>query len=321
MGYLSYTSLGPAGLLTRIASTADAETFSYATDANAFSDLTVSTTDTSVCGSASCSGELVHETSSLVDDTTDPDPTRRFKLFDYSYVIVPAASPAAQHAWGYIGLYTAASPTGPWSGGVKALGWTSTAAAVSSGGAATVLTTVADLADCAAFTEPAALVDEKTGDLALALGCVSTPTLQPRVVLLLSTDHAASFKYVGVLLSPKDGTSLGSTTPGVMPSDFFQDEGTTYLIVSTLGTTPTVTHAPEGYTSCTTVAINDLSSGSLKRDVSGNPIVVRQIVGPAGTFTGACSFKPELLTGYLVPEVIATATRPNQIFTSGLRCP
>jgi hypothetical protein len=320
-GFLSYTSLGSSALFTRIATTTDGTTFTYAVDANAYADLAVATTDTTVCNATSCNGRMVHETSSLIYDATDPDASRRFKLFDYSYVIVPAAASPAQHAWGYIGLYTSASGDSTWSSGTKAIGWASTATSVSSDGAEAVLTNTADLSDCAAFTEPAAIVDV-SGNIDLALGCVSKNSGNPvRVVLVTSTDHAKTFSYVGVLLTSADGPSVGSNSTGVQPTDLFQDDGDTYLIVSTLGTTPTIANSPAGYVSCTTIAVSDLASAKVERDASNNPVVVRKLTAPGGTFTGACAFKSEFAAGYLVPQVVASASPANEILESGLRCP
>jgi hypothetical protein len=178
---------------------------------------------------------------------------------------------------------------------------------------------VAGLQDCGAFTEPAALVDGASGDLYLALGCAASASA--RVVLLRSTDHASTFSYVGTLLDVNDGTSLGSTSPGVMPSDFFQDQGATYLVVSTLGETPVVADAPSGYTSCATVRVDDLTSASVHRDAQGLPVVERTLVAPGGTFAGACAFKPQFATGYLVDEVVADAGAPNEVLLSGVDCP
>ncbi len=84
--YVSYTTLEETGLFTRIAKT-DGATFTYVSDANAYADITIDATDTTVCGSVSCAGRLVHETSSLIrDDETQIG--ARYKLFDYSAVIV-----------------------------------------------------------------------------------------------------------------------------------------------------------------------------------------------------------------------------------------
>jgi hypothetical protein len=318
-GYLSYTTLEPSALFTRIAKTTDGRSFTYVVDANAYADLAVTTTDTTVCQATTCDGRLVHETSSIVEDPTDPDPARRFKLFDYSYVIVPGATPPQRNTWGYIGLYTAQTPEQGWSPGAKAVGWSSTAPGVSSDDAGTVISSVPALQDCAAFTEPAALVDSATGALYLALGCALQAS--SRVVLLRSTDHAVTFSYVGLLLGVADGTTLGSTSPGLMPSDLFQVGGATYLIVSTLGSTPVVADAPSGYTSCATVRIDDLASAAVQRDAQGNAVALRKIVAPGGTFAGACAFKPQFASGYLVDEVVADAGAPNEVFPSSLDCP
>ena len=321
-GFMSYTSLGTAGLFTRIAKTIDGTSFTYVVAANEVSQVTVATTDTSVCGAATCSGIVVHETSSLVYDGADPDASRRFKLFDYSYVIVPGATPPAQHAWGYIGLYTAPNAQGPWSKGEKALGWSSTAPGVSATGAGTLLSGIGALSDCLAFTEPAAIAPSGGAEIYLALGCVSAvgDTAVPRVVLLRSVDHAATFTYVGLLLSATDGMKVGGAIPGVQPSDFYEQGGTTYLIVSTLGTTPTVANAPVGYTSCTTVAVSALSSATVQRGSSGSPVVVRKLSAPDGGFAGACSYKPQFSAGYLLDEVVA-APAPNLVLATGIACP
>jgi hypothetical protein len=318
-GYLSYTSLETGSLFTRVAGTTDGVSFEYIGDANAYADVTVTTTDPTVCGSTTCTARLVHETSSIVEDVADPDPSRRFKLFDFSYVIVPAASSPAQYAWGYIGLYTAATPETGWSAGTKAIGWSSSADGVSSQGAATVLTSVPALQDCLAFTEPAALVDGSSGVLYLALGCATGSST--RVVLARSTDHASTFSYVGELLSVADGTALGSTLPGVQPTDFFQAGGATYLIVSTFGTTPAVPDAPSGYSSCTTVIVDDLATASVHRDGSGNAALWRKLVAPGGAFAGACAYKSQFASGYFVPEVVAAAAMPEVVLRSGITCP
>jgi hypothetical protein len=318
---LSYTSLGSSALFTRVATTTDGQSFTYATDANAYADLSITTTDTTVCNATTCTGRMVHETSSLIYDATDPDASRRFKLFDYSYVIVPAAATPPQHAWGYIGLYTSANGDAAWSTATKAIGWASTASMISSDGAEAVLTDTADLSDCAAFTEPAALVDA-SGNLFLALGCVSKNSGNPvRVVLTESTDHAKTFSYVGALLTPADGPSIGSNSTGVQPTDLFQVGGATYLVVSTLGTTSTIANSPAGYTSCTTIAVDDLASAKVARDASNHPVVVRKLVAPGGAFAGACAFKPEFSAGYLVPQVVASASPANEVLESGIRCP
>ena len=70
---------------------------------------------------------------------------------------------------GYIALYTAPAPEGPWVFEAKAVGWRGESE-LSSADARLVATSFAQLADCLALTEPAALV-LPGGILDLALGC------------------------------------------------------------------------------------------------------------------------------------------------------
>jgi hypothetical protein len=69
------------------------------------------------------------------------------------------------------------------------------------------------------------------------------------------------------------------------------------------------------------VRIDDLASAAVQRDAQGNAVALRKIVAPGGTFAGACAFKPQFASGYLVDEVVADAGAPNEVFPSSLDCP
>lgn len=72
--------------------------------------ITISTGDDDVCGAATCEGTLVQESSSLILDPFDPDPSRRLKVFAHSYFF----GTERQLELGYIALYTAPVAEGPW---------------------------------------------------------------------------------------------------------------------------------------------------------------------------------------------------------------
>lgn len=79
----------------RIARSSDnGSSFDYVTTVAAPYNGTVTDTDPglSACGAAICSGRWVYETSWLVEDVTDPDPDRRFKLFAPKYFIYPGSA-------------------------------------------------------------------------------------------------------------------------------------------------------------------------------------------------------------------------------------
>lgn len=226
-------------------------------------------------------GNLISEVSSLVLDVLDPDAARRWKLFTHRYL---AKESDLRYDVGHVALQTAPAPEGPWSAPAANVGWRGPNP-FSSDGAKLVAQDVAPLADCVAFTEPSALA-LGSGALALSLGCVSAaPAVSIRVVLLLSTDHAASWTYAGVLVPAADAACLGRATglERVNAADLFLANGKTWLSVT-----------PEspmlGYRGCAFVEIADVATAKLARDDQGAPKVTKLLATPADQFSGACTF-------------------------------
>jgi hypothetical protein len=235
-----------------------------------------------------CNGSIVHEVSSLVYDASDPDAGRRLKLFTHSYLV--AIDGTLHYDIGYITLWTAPAAEGPWSG-VPWLGWQS-ASPFSSEGVQQVLSDFAELADCAAFTEPgavwvappvpaagggpAAFARTPNGPappvLALALGCVyydvGLQAVAIRVVLLQSASSAANFTFVATLLTGEDALALNYSVPQLNAADLMWANGQMLLSVS-----PSTQLAPEfiGYIGCLVFGLN--STWGVPRDaVTGAPL-------------------------------------------------
>jgi len=302
-GALSYsTVLTQEAVHTRIALSADAgATWTFVADANAVEPAMIETTDTKVCPGGSCTGNLINEVSSLIIDPDDPDPARRWKLFTHRYLVTPGAT--LLHRYGYIALYTAAEPQGPWSGPENVIGWDSETA-FSSAGAATNASKIPALANCFALTEPGALWVPGLG-IDLALGCASVVGgVSIRIERLRSTDHGKTFTYVGKLLGGEDAACLDAVEPRVNAGDLFFAGGKQYLIA-----TPST--SDKGYRGCFVFPIDDPVSGLVRRDAQGQPVIVRRIDNPDKRFTGACSYA-EGVTGYLVP--IAFLDQPPKVF-------
>ncbi len=308
-GVLSYSSVGADAVHTRIALTLDkGATFTYVAEPNVVTPITVDTTDTAACGAASCTGVLWHEVSSIVADPADPDPSRRFKLFMHSYVSLANGS-KLQRGWGYLGLQTAPKPEGPWSAEQKALGWKSDST-FSSTGAAQLLSDIPGIADCAIVTEPGAMI--ASDGLYLALGCISLVASPSRIkiVLLRSTDSAASFRFVSTLVDFTDAPCLDGTLPHVQGPDLFTALGKTYVSVTPVGpVTNGLGTYPSGYRGCMTIPIDDLATGRIARTPAGAPKVERWMHAPDGRFSGPCTYaEGATALGYLVPELNDSAS-------------
>lgn len=192
----------------RLANSVDnGSTYYYTTTIASPTDATVTDSDPamSACGAVTCSGRWVFETSWLVEDSGDPDPDRRFKLFAHQYFINPGSSGSATlYHLGAVVMWTARAPDSSWSAPTVLLGWPLTTPDLSPMMDISGLS--ADTANCLLVAEGGVTLN--AGRLDMAFSCpyldVSSNTIVQKIVLLRSSDHGRSFQYVATLLTPDD---------------------------------------------------------------------------------------------------------------------
>ena len=200
---------------TRIARSNDGgTTFTHVATVASPAVATVTDTDPnrSACGLASCTGRWVYETSWLIEDASDPDPNRRFKLFAHKYFLYPpkTANPTLYHL-GAIVMWTASAPDATWSSETSLLGWNLTPPELTPNHIVNSLDS--SLGACLLVAEGTATVSD--GQIDLAFAC---PYLDPnagnevtqKIILLRSTDHLSSLQYVTTLLTPADAVQFGA---------------------------------------------------------------------------------------------------------------
>ncbi len=277
--------------------------FSYVTTLGTPQATTVHDTNSGdpVCGTATCSGRWVYETSWLIDDSGDPQPTRRYKLFAHKYFLYPpsaAAAKATHYELGSIVMWTAPSPDGAWSGETSLLGWDLTPPELVP--QINVNTIDPALASCLVVAEGAASVRGSTLDFAFACPYLNASTIPQKIVLLRSTDHAASFSYVGTPLQAADAATFGAdyfSAPSLLP----RDDSAPVLFA-----TPVKAGI---YSGCVVFPFADENAGTLTRDQHGAPVMLKTILPLAGDFGGACAWDRGLdATGVLLNEANANAT-------------
>jgi hypothetical protein len=325
-GYLTYTVVTQGNLFQRLATSSDAgASWAYLTDVNAATPITIDTTDDTVCGAATCTGTWVHEVSSIVDDPTDM--TRRYKILAHSYFATSNGTP--RYEIGSIDLWTAPALTLQTTfTETRLLGWRSSSSR-STSGVGTVVTTDASLApllgDCIALTEPGAMVHD--GTIELALGCLryeSATSLPIDIRLLRSTDHAVSWSAVSTLLGTDDAIAIGATGPQgpqINAADLFRVGEAIYLFATPNGPVTTIGTATNGYRGCYAFRIDDLPAGHVARCGTA-PSFAEQIVGPAGLFHGACTYREGApAAGVLVLSADVTRPAPFALFATGLSIP
>ena len=327
-GYMAYSASGaPGDLHLRVASSSDrGATWTYLADVNAVTPWTVPVTKDGltgpVCGAGvtSCKGRLVHEVASIIDDATDPVPARRWKVFAYSYFMTPTNK--SYYFIGFISLFTAPDPAGPWSAMTKVLGWPSPSP-VSTDGVLLNTADVPELANTLFLNEPTALL-RPDGSIDLALMDVkiigSAPA--PSTVLLRSKDHGASWQFVSTMLAPDDATKVGEPVVGFGGQNLFTAGGKEYLLVSPRGDIP---NWGGGYRGCLVLPVDDGEAGHVARDALGAPIVLRRIDTPPTPirFFGACTYAEGATemgyAGFML--ILESPPRAIRMYRSGVLAP
>jgi hypothetical protein len=154
----------------------------------------------------------------LIEDSSDPDATRRFKLFAHKYFF-NTLNNNFDFKLGTIVMWTAATPDGPWSEERSLLGWNNTPAALNPLRVANSLDN--SLQTCQWFDDGSAAL--YNGGIDLVLNCADDTSLvvQRKTILLRSTDHLNSFTYVATLLQASDALAYNAESfsgPALLPN-------------------------------------------------------------------------------------------------------
>jgi hypothetical protein len=327
---ISIVSLDPRGYLeisTEIATSTDnGTTWTAATVVNANATdggVTTMSKDPSVCpdGGAPCtvSGVLVHETPSLVDDATDPDPSARYKLVTHNYLETVDAM-GTQHLdlfTGYLAEYTAPAARGPYSPEVKLFGWTG-ASPLSSVGAQVNVNELPGLADCLVVAEPGMVVTSSGLDVAVTCIHANHGSIVSSIELLRSPDHGKSWSHVSTMLDGSHASSECGLAVGYSGGDLFLSGGTEYLVASTGGAAGN----PNLYNAALVYRVQDIDAGILEND-AGSPVVLRRMVNANGGFFGACTYAEGApCAGYVCEEQFPMGPLPLlRVYSTHLSAP
>ncbi len=318
-GMMSYSAYAAKNdIRTRVAVSSDhGATWTYASEVNAPRTVTTPLVLGSTrCLGGSCTGQLIHEVSSLIDDSSDA--ARRYKVFVHSYLVTDGD--VLEYDLGFIGLYTAADLAGPWTDEGNVIGWKGEGL-ISEEGAGTLAAGFPATSACVALTEPAALL-VSGGIIDLGLGCAYVEAGEPKIkiVTMRSFDHGKKFSFTNTLFTADDGPCLGGTLRQVNGAHLFTAGGKRYVVASPAGP---IGGGFDGYRGCAVMEVE--SSGSVRRDADGLPIVLRRFDRADQGFIGACAYaEGATAMGYLVPMLrldVAPAPRVFRLFPSGVAAP
>ncbi|MBK7862444.1 MAG: hypothetical protein IPJ65_28310 [Archangiaceae bacterium] len=320
-GFMTYTSVPTAALVhTRIAFSQDHGTsWVFLGDVNVPKLVTLATSDRAVCDAGTCDGLIVHETSSIIADLTDPVPARRFKVFTHTYFF--SAVSGINYPLGYLSMFTTAFPL-PDAGWVetKLLGWPSSSPFSSLDAGQNLATDprLSGMRDCLLLTEPGAVMRGSTIDLVVAclVPSAALGEIYMETRLLRSEDHGATWSFVSTLVNRSEALALGASGglgPQASGPALFTWRGAEYLSITPNGP---VGAAGNGYRGCLVLGFSDLDAGTLEK-CGGAPVVKKAFLGFDRAFTGPCTFAEGATSpGMLVPTADLTATPKFRINAS-----
>lgn len=221
--------------------------------------------------------EWHYRTPWLIEDSSDPDATRRFKLFAHKYRFNGSSS-TVDYASGAIAMWTAAAPDGDWSDEKIVLGWAATPALLQP--AARVDQLDPALQACQWIDEGGASVGSNGIDMVFNCVVDSTIPSERKIVLLRSADHAQSFSYVATLLQPADALN------------FFAESFSMPALLPGAGNAPVLLASPitiDGSAQgCVVFPIADQKTGKLFTE--NNAPLALQTLEPVGTDSGGCGW-------------------------------
>jgi hypothetical protein len=307
VNYYNNASGRVQAVLTRLAESQDGgETFTYLKTLGPDQPATV--TDPSegakLCGHPTCAGRWAYEVSWVVEDKTDPEASRRFKVFAHKYFLNPPGPGLTQYALGAIVMWTASAPDGTWSAETTVLRWNLTPPEISGG--QNVNSIDPALAPCQFMSEGGVSVYGNGLDMGLSCFYTEPPrNSRAKVVLLRTTDHAQSFQYVSTPLTLADATALGK--------EFF----TASSLLPTPGNAPALiasTWKKGVYEGCYIYPFASEQAGTLFRE-NGSPIAILKLPERQDLLGGACGWDRGIkATGVLMGEVGLTKLRNGYAF-------
>jgi|GEM_PF-637346 len=278
------------------------QTFTFIRELGTPQPATVTDSLGTVCGGGVCTGRWVYAAPWLVDDSSDPNAARRFKLFAHKYFLYPQAPQPQQFQLGSIVLWTASAPDGAWSSEQSVLGWNFTPPELTATNNVNTLDPA--LAQCLTASEGTASLHNGVLDFAFTCAFDTLNPLARKIVLLRSPDHAISFQFVSTLLQPSDAALIGAAyfaDPALLPSP----SNAPVLIATPVTASGQGVVTPAG---CHVIPITDEQSGTLLRNAGNAPAAILTLPSPTNTLGGGCAWDRGITgTGIMMNSFVQTS--------------
>ena len=232
-----------------------------------------------------------HEVSTLVNDFTDPDYNKRWKIFWHHYFAKPPYKGPnhrmIEYSW--IAYKYAPSPIGPWSEEIPLFG--AGHFPIQPFKVKYDLNSLAsELKNILTYTEPAAFYNNHCLYLALQGIGIKKGRIISKVLLLSSNDHGKTWRYLGVLLDDEDAKSLGCSR--LTAPSLFKVKNEIFLLATPL--TKNIHYGVYVF------KIKDIQKAEVERDINGKLIVYKYISPSIFTNAGQSDYDEHNIYGGIV---------------------
>lgn len=264
------------------------------------------------------SGVWRYEVPTLVFDPTDPDSTRRWKLFVHRYFWNAKHDRMVNYGW--IALRTAADPAGEWSAEVPLFGAGKSPVAPHHDTRVDLNTLDASLKNAAAYSEPGALAND--GRLYLSMTALlprlglTGVSVGHTIVLLASDDHGTTWRFVRKLLDDDIADRMGCEL--FDGSSLAREDGRFFLFA-------VPGHRGTMHDGTAVFEFESLTEGRLRLGTNGLPVVTEYYAPQPGIFSGpgagqACYDEHNTRGGLIMPQFNLRAyPEVFQIYQTGRR--
>jgi len=310
IGWLAYSRVSlPEYVETHIARSTDrGHTWSFVTAANH------SEPGTMVIDGRPKEGVWRYEMPTLLFDPKDV-PERRWKLFVHRYLAVPPYKKGnSLFREGGIVVQYATRPEGPWTTMDCLFG------GVLQGCRMDLNALHPDLKNVVFYYEMGSILEKDV----IYLSLDASPTANGlgdwkhrAIVLIASSDHGLTWRYVGTLTNYDDANALGYLT--LTGSSLVRENGRLYLLVTPSGAKG-LKFKNRGHDGTLVVEFDDIRQARLKRDAKGRLKVVKRLK-PEFHSGGLSDYDEQNTRGGILFSQINLKTKPEffQLFSTGHR--
>ena len=242
------------------------------------------------------------ETPCLLYDPKDI-PDRRWKLFTNRYFTIAPYKPKNRLLGdGTIEVRYASTPAGPWSRSECVVGNRNDCKI-------RMRHAHPDLDDVKMNTEPGAVYHDGVIYLTMDAGTVGYGLgdwRNYRIILLASSDHGKTWRYVGTLLDHKDSKEFGYLV--FTGTSLVKSNGKLYVLATPSGSTR---KSRKGHDGTMMIEIADIKRAMVKRDKNGKPVVAKRLEISEGGSGGLADYDEKNTAGGVVFSTVGILGFPE----------